>query len=258
MSRKEDQPFVSQDSVYGKVYRIADAKEMLELLEKEKGLAWTAHPRTKGSTGFPDKYKSEPFFQSDRFLGGAWKPIPADLSQPRLGKRVLDLLDDMNNWGLHKKTLAEADLFTIEPENEMYAHLNVNYLQLDKLPSYKDGWQSIINALQKGKFFSTTGEVLIPSFTVNQKGAGDTVILSNNGAANISFDLQWTFPLNFAEIVSGDGTTVYRHKINLDNTLAFGKKKIQFSLPLKNRKWIRLEVWDIAANGAFTQTTWLK
>lgn len=258
MSRKEDQPFVSQDPVYGTVYRIADAKEMLELLEKEKGLAWTAHPRTKGSTGFPDKYKNESFFQSDRFLGGAWKPIPADLSQPRLGKRVLDLLDDMNNWGLHKKALAEADLFTIEPENEMYAHLNVNYLQLDKLPSYQAGWQSVINALQKGKFFSTTGEVLIPSFKVNQKGAGDTVTLSNNGTANISFDLQWTFPLNFAEIISGDGTTVYRHKINLDNTVAFGKKKIQLALPLKNRKWVRLEVWDIAANGAFTQTVWLQ
>ena len=63
----------------------------------------------------------------------------------------------------------------------MYAHLNVNYLKIDKLPAYKNGWQSIVDALQKGKFFSTTGEVLIPSFTVNQKGAGDTVSLSNNG-----------------------------------------------------------------------------
>ena len=38
----------------------------------------------KRFTGYPDKYKNEAFFQSDRFLGAAWKPMPADLSQPRL------------------------------------------------------------------------------------------------------------------------------------------------------------------------------
>lgn len=258
MSRKEEQPFVSQHPVYGTVYRIANAAEMLELLNREKGLAWTAHPRTKGSTGYPDKYSNESFFKSNRFLGAAWKPIPADLSQPRLGKRVLDLMDDMNNWGENKKVLAEADLFTIEPENEMYAHLNVNYLQLDKLPSYNEGWQSIIDTLQKGKFFSTTGEILIPSFTVNNKTTGDTVLLNKNKKAAIAFQLHWTFPLQFAEIISGDGLNVFRHTIHLDETLAFGQQTIHLSLQLSNRKWVRLEVWDIAANGAFTQTVWLK
>ncbi|MCH5720746.1 hypothetical protein [Niabella hibiscisoli] len=34
---------------------------MLKLLEQEKGLAWVAHARTKGSTGYPDKYKDEAF-----------------------------------------------------------------------------------------------------------------------------------------------------------------------------------------------------
>ncbi len=258
MSRKEGQPFVTQDPVYGTVYRIANSTEMLELLNREKGLAWTAHPRTKGSTGYPDKYKDEPFFKSDRFLGAAWKPIPADLSQPRLGKRVLDLQDDMNNWGSDKKTLAEADLFTIEHENEMYAHMNVNYMKIDRLPTFDQGWHSVVNALQEGKFFSTTGEVLIPSFTVNKKESGDTAVLDANGKANISFDLRWTFPLQFAEIISGDGNKVYRHKINLDHTVAFGKNNFEVSLDLQNRKWVRLEVWDIAVNGAFTQTVWLK
>jgi hypothetical protein len=227
-------------------------------LKKENGLAWTAHPRTKGSTGYPDKYKNEAFFQSDRFLGGAWKPIPADLSWQRLGIRVLDLVDDMNNWGFHKKILAEADLFTIEPENEMYAHLNVNYMQLDKLPAYKGGWQTVIDALQHGKFFSTTGEVLIPQYRVNNKSSGDTAVLAPNGDATISFDLQWTFPMQFAEIISGDGEKVYRHTIHLDKTTAFGKKSFSERLNLKGRKWVRLEAWDAAVNGAFTQTIWLK
>ena len=257
MSRKEGQPFISQDSIYGTVYRIGNSSEMLDLLNREKGLAWTAHPRTKGSTGYPDRYKDESFFKSDRFFGAAWKPIPADLSQPRLGKRVLDLMDDMNNWGVKKKVLAEADLFTIEHENEMYAHMNVNYLKLDRLPAFEQGWQSIVDTLQTGNFFSTTGEVLIPSFTVNNAEAGDTTVLMN-GTANISFTLQWTFPLEFAEIISGDGKDVFRHKINLDTTIAFGQKKFMLPLELSNRKWVRLEAWDIAANGAFTQTVWLR
>ncbi len=81
-------------------------------------------------------------FLSDRFMGAAWKAMPADLSQPYLGNnRVLGLLDDMNNWGVKKTVITEADLFTITPQNEMYAHLNVNYLMLDKAPKFTESWQ---------------------------------------------------------------------------------------------------------------------
>jgi hypothetical protein len=245
MSRKPDAPFVETDPTYGKVYRIGNKEEMLKLLELEKGLAWTAHPRTKGSTGFPDKYKNEPFFTSDRFFGGAWKAMPADLSIERLGIRVLDLLDDMANWGGKKHVLAEADLFTITPENEMYAHLNVNYLQLDKLPAYENGWQSILDAMQQGKFFVTTGEVLIPSAKLSPD------------RTQIAMRINWTFPLSHATIISGDGEKVYKERINLDDTKAFGEKEFTFKTNLKGRKWVRVEVWDAAVNGAFTQPFWL-
>jgi hypothetical protein len=257
MSRKNEKPFVSDDPIYGKVYRISNESEMLDLLKKEKGLAWTAHPRTKGSTGYPDKYKSTDFFKDKHFLGAAWKAMPADLSLPFLGKRVLDLMDDMNNWGEHKKVLAEADLFTIEPENEMYAHLNINYLKIDKLPDYKNGWQSIVDALQQGKFFSSTGEVLIPEFTVDGISTGEEVSIDGK-KANISFKLKWTFPMNYAEIISGDGEKVYRERITLNNTHSFGEQTFNRSVDLTGRKWVRLEAWDVAANGAFTQAVWIK
>ncbi|MBC7887266.1 MAG: hypothetical protein H7Z13_05210, partial [Ferruginibacter sp.] len=74
MSRAKDVPFISQHPDYGKVYRVNSKEEMLKLLELENGLAWTAHPRTKGSTGYPDKYRSEAFFNSRHFMGAAWKP----------------------------------------------------------------------------------------------------------------------------------------------------------------------------------------
>ncbi|WP_461127206.1 CehA/McbA family metallohydrolase domain-containing protein [Spirosoma aerophilum] len=257
MSRKPDMPFVTDDPRYGKVYRIADKTDMLKLLEAENGLAWTAHARTKGSTGFPDKYKDEEFYRSDRFFGAAWKNIPADLSEPRLSRRVLDLMDDMANWGLKKHVIAEADLFTVEPENEMYAHLNVNYLQLDQLPDYKQGWQPVLDAMQTGRFFVSTGEILIPKFTVNGKGTADSLLLAPDGNARVVVDLDWTFPLTFAEIISGDGKQIFRERIDLTRTLPFGKQTFTFNTNLKGRKWVRLEVWDAAVNGAFTQQVWI-
>ncbi|WP_115372726.1 CehA/McbA family metallohydrolase domain-containing protein [Adhaeribacter pallidiroseus] len=258
MARKPEMPFVTADSRYGKVYRINDKNDMLQLLEVENGLAWTAHARTKGSTGYPDKYKEETFFKSDRFMGAAWKNIPGELSEPRLSKRVLDLMDDMANWGLKKHVIAEADLFTVEPENEMYAHLNVNYLQLDKLPNYNQGWQPILDAMQQGKFFVTTGEVLLPTFSVNGKKSGETLKLPGEGKVTIALDVSWTFPLTFAEIISGDGSQVFREKIDLQNTQAFGKQNFKFKTNLNGKKWVRVEVWDAAVNGAFTQQVWLE
>lgn len=258
MSRQSDQPFVEDDPEYGKVYRVGNQEEMLRLLEIENGLAWTAHARTKGSTGYPDRYKDEDFFHSNRFFGAAWKPIPADLSQPRLGKRVLDLMDDMANWGHKKYVIGEADLFKLEPEYEVYGHMNINYLQLDKLPKFEEGWQSILDVMETGKFFVTTGEILIPDFTVNGKKSGEQAILGPDGMANINLKITWTFPLNFVEIISGDGNQVYRETISLKETKAFGENDFNFSINLQDRKWVRVEVWDAAVNGAFTQFVWLE
>lgn len=258
MSRKGETPYVEEKAGYGKVYHVGNKEEMLQLLKDEKGLAWTAHPRTKGSVNTPDIYNHESFFQSDRFMGAAWKAMPADLSEPRLGKRVLDLMDDMNNWGARKTVIAEADLFTITKENEMYAHMNVNYLMLDKMPAYKDSWLPILNAMQHGRFFSTTGEVLMPSLKVNGKLPGDNLQLSASGTADIALTLRWTFPMQFAEIISGDGEKVYREKIDLSDTEAFGEKEFRFSSRLAGRKWVRVEAWDVAANGAFSQTFYIR
>jgi hypothetical protein len=258
MSRTPEMPFQTNDPVYGKVYRVNDKDEMLKLLELEKGLAWTAHARTKASTGYPDIYKNEKFFTSETFLGAAWKSIPADLSWETLSHRVLNLMDDMANWGLKKNVIAESDIFTITHQNEMYAHVNVNYLQMPKLPAYNEGWQSILDVMRKGKFFVSTGEIVIPSFTVDGKPSGSVITLPQSGLSSIRMELDWTFPLNHAEIVSGDGNKVHRERINLNNTQEFGKKAFSWPVNLKGRKWVRVEVWDIAANGAFTQMVWIK
>jgi hypothetical protein len=71
-------------------------------------------------------------------------------------------------------------------------------------------------------------------------------------------EIQWTFPLAFAEIVSGDGQQVYRERIDLSDTAAFGRRTLSLRPELKNRRWVRLEIWDIATNGAFTQPVWFE
>ena len=183
--------------------------------------------------------------------------MPADLSQPRLGSRVLDLLDDMSNWGPPKYVLGEVDVFKIEPSHELYAHMNVNYLKMDTIPRFQDGWEPILDTLRNGQFFVTTGEVLIPEFTVNGSSPGAVAKLQKNQSAKVTLNLQWTFPLDYAELISGDGRTIKRQRLDLSDTAAFGQKSWTVEIDLTGQRWVRLEIWDIATNGAFTQPIWL-
>jgi hypothetical protein len=258
LNRASGTPFIENVDGYGPVYHVGSAADVLDLMERENGLMWTAHARIKGSRGFPDQYWDTPYFQSDRFLGAAWKAMPADWSHPRLGRRVLDLLDDMANAGRKKYVLAEADLFRMEPDYETYAHMNINYLELESRPQFGSGWQPVLDALRSGRFFATTGEVLIPKFRVGGQRSGQTVPRAAAGGPLLEAEIEWTFPLAFAEIVTGDGAKVHRQRVELSDTEEFGARFLRLPVDLTNRKWVRLEVWDMARNGAFTQPVWVE
>ena len=256
LNQNQGQPFVQDMPGYGTVYHVGSADDVLNLLEQEDGLAWTAHPRVKGSTGFPDGYNDQDFFLSEHFLGGAWKAMPADYSREMLGWRVLDLEDDMANWGARKYILGEVDIFKIYEDYELFGTMNINYLRLDEIPDYEDGWQPVVDALANGKFFVTTGEVLIVDFSVEGMESGETI--NKNESAKLIADLEWTYPLSYMEIISGDGTTIYRDRIDLSHTTEFDSETIDRNMDLSNRSWVRIEVWDIARNGAFTQPVWIE
>jgi hypothetical protein len=258
MQREPDQPFVEEVSPYGRVYRVGSRAGMVRLLEAEQGLAWSAHPRIKASSWTPDIFRHEDFYLADLWLGGAWKALPADLSQPRLGWRPLDLLSDMANWGQKKYLVGEVDVFKLDHTHELFAHMNVNYVKLDRVPRYDEGWQEVLDALRGGQFFVTTGEVLIRKFNVGGKESGDTLRLSRGASAELRVEIEWTFPLEFAEVISGDGSQVYRERIDLSAEGPFGKKSFSLRPDLAGRRWVRLEVWDAATNGAFTQPVWIE
>lgn len=259
LNRPPGTPFAHEVPGVGTVYHVGSPADVLRLMEVEHGLMWTAHPRIKASIGYPDKYKDADFFRSEHFLGSTWKAMPADLSKERLGTRSLELLDDLENWGAHKQMLGEADLFRMEPDFETYGHLNVNYLRLDRVPKFADGWQPVLDCLRGGQFFTTTGEVLLPQFRVGGKTSGETLTLpeADKGPVTIEATVTWTFPLRFAEVISGDGQRTYRQRIDLGDTEEFGTRVLRVPVNLTGRTWVRLEVWDVAANGAFTQPVWL-
>ena len=245
LNRPAEKPFVETNSAGESIYHVGNPADVLALMQRERGLMWAAHARIKGTIGFPDNYRDTPFFQSPHYLGAAWKAMPADYSRDTLGWRVLDTLDDMNNWGADKRALGEVDVFKVEPHSELYGHLNVNYLKLDRIPRFADGWQPVLDVLRRGEFFVTTGEIL----------AADTTLVRAAGAApRLTAQLAWTLPLAFAEIVAGDGTTTLRRRIDLSDTRAFGTRSFSAALPTEaGLRWVRLAVWDIAGNGAFSQ-----
>jgi hypothetical protein len=129
---------------------------------------------------------------------------------------------------------------------------------LPALPRFEEGWAPILDALQHGRFFVTTGEVLIPEWTVGGRSSGETLQVSAGEAPELKARLEWTFPLRFAEVISGDGKQVFRERIDLGDTEPFGTRVLTVRPKLAGRKWARFEVWDIAVNGAFTQPIWLE
>jgi hypothetical protein len=241
MSRKAGQEFRESDPRYGTVYNVADAKELLDLVRAEDAFVYTTHPRTKGSMGYPDQIRDSAFFQDPRWFGAGWKALPSDLSAPQLGDRAFKLLDDMSNWGLAKKLMGEVDVFQIDSTHELYAHMNVNYINLPSLPAFDD-YNKLLGALQRGDFFTTTGEVLLPDVRIAEERGGRIAVQAR---------IQHTFPLEMAEIVWGDGKQTYRKTIPLSETHPFGDFTFRGNVEGGNWTWARLAVWDVAGNGAF-------
>ena len=144
-----------------RVYHVGNRDDMARLLEVEHGLAWTAHPRIKASTWAPDVYRTRPSSAPPPGSAPRGRRCPPTSRRRRLGVRALDLLDDMANWGAAKYLLGEVDVFKIDHTHELYGHMNINYLQLDRVPRFDEGWPPLLDALRKGRFFVTTGEVLL-------------------------------------------------------------------------------------------------
>jgi hypothetical protein len=155
----------------------------------------------------------------------------------------------MNNWAPGAKyMIAEGDTYQKYPGDETYPQLAVNYLRLERVPTFAEESSSIVHAMQAGDFFVTTGEVLFRNWGV--EGSGPHRVYTA--------DVEWTFPLEFVELISGDGNTTHRQMIPATETVPFGNHQFRIPLGGGGNKWVRFAVWDSAGNGAFTQPVHLK
>ena len=247
--RTGDQKFVENNGTYGKVYHSGSASDELNLLKEENGYMWQTHPRTKGSAGYPDAVRTWDHFKSDRFVGGSYQSLPVDQSQKRLcEERCFGLLDDMNNWNGPKYMIAEGDTYMKYPDDETYPELVVNYVKLDRVPKFTESWDPLLKAVRGGDYFVSSGEVLFRNWGIEGSGAKRTY----------TADLEWTFPLDFVELVWGDGQKTDRQIIPATKLAPFGNQKFKIPFDSTGKKWVRFAAWDSAGNGAFTQPVMLQ
>jgi hypothetical protein len=244
------QVFEENDPTYGHVYHPGNPDEIMQMINREGGIIWTAHPRTKSSALYPDMYKDKDFFLSDRFIGASWESLPVDLSQRQLcQERCFGLTDEMSNWAPSPKfMLAEGDTYMKVPGDDTYPLLAINYLKLNKVPAYNQSWAPIVEGVHKGNFFGTTGEILFHNWAV--EGAGQKSVFTAS--------IEYTFPLEYAELVWSDGVKVDRQIIKLTSTAPFGTKTFHIPFDARGKKWVRFSVWDAAGDGAWLQPVAVK
>jgi hypothetical protein len=247
--RADGTPLVNPHPKYGKVYNIGSAGDLMEMVKAEDIILSMPHPRTKNNTGYPDGYKDASFFKDPHYasFGFRWG-MGLDRSERRLCElRCLALLDEASNWLADDATppkyiMAISEVQTQAPGDDIYGFQPINYLRLDAVPA-PDDTSSIIQVLQRGDYFVSTGEVLIPSYHV--QGAGNQ--------KKIVVDVEWTFPLDFVEVVWGDGERTDRQVISTTDATAFGQRHFEIPFDATGRKWVRFAAWDVAGNGALVQ-----
>lgn len=253
--RQAGQPLTETHPKYGTVYNLGTPADFMEMAERENVLVSMPHPDAKRSTGYPEAILDESHFQHPNYFGLGYRwGMGIDASAVRLGEyRFLPLWDETNNRLTKDGHLPKFALAISEarsdlghrgkpPFDDAYGMSPVNYLQIDSIPTVED-MSAIIDALKTGKFFVTSGEVLIPYFELRGTGSEKTIVV----------DIEWTFPLDFMEIVWGDGETVDRQIIPTTNLPVFGQKRFELPFNTQGKKWVRFAAWDVAANGALVQ-----
>ena len=222
------------------------ANGILNLVNRENGVWYSTHPRTKNTAGYPDGYRNQDFFLSDRNIGASRESLPVDLPEKRLCEvRCFGVMDDSSNWAPQPMyMLAEGDTYTKWRDNETHPLLSVNCIKLDRVPSFNEGWGTVLDAMRTGNFFGTTrARVLFHSYGVS--GAGARGVHTAN--------IEWTFPLEFAELVWSDGKKVDRQIIPATEMPPFGSHEFKIPFDATGKKWVRFAVWDSVGDGAYTQ-----
>jgi len=160
-------------------------------------------------------------------------------TQPVMYKKIAAHLGTVEIYS--KRLVAETDMFYIDQSSELYSHMNANYVRIGELPEF-DKYGQILDAVRRGDYFISMGEVLLPETAISTADAN---------AVKATVKAQWTFPLAFGEIVWGNGRETFTQTFPLDQTRPFGSATFEWRTNAKDWTWARIAVWDVAGNGAF-------
>ena len=135
------------------------------------------------------------------------------------------------------------------PDDETYPHLNVNYVKLDRVPKFDEGWDPIPENHARGRLLRHhAARCCFRKYGIEGTGAKRT----------FTAEVEWTFPLEFVELVWGDGDKVDRQIVRATDLAPFGSRQFRIPFETAGKKWVRFAAWDSAGNGAFTQPVHLK
>jgi hypothetical protein len=246
---KPGQPLAEASSKFGKVWHIGSADDFMKMVDAEDVMVSMPHPRTKGSSGFPDAVKDRYYFNDPHYQGfGLRWGMGLDGSEKKTCEiRCLPLLDDMSNWVVDrpeplKYAISISEVRHQQPGDDIYSGSPVTYLHLAALPPPNDP-SPVIDVLMKGDMFITTGEVLVTNFEI--RGSGDKRI--------VVADVEWTFPLDQVEIVWGDGKKTGHQAVSTTDLPPYGSHHFEIPFNAKGVKWLRFAAWDAAYEGAILE-----
>lgn len=75
----------------------------------------------------------------------------------------------------------------------------------------------------------------------------------------VDADVHWTFPLDFVEVVWGDGDRTGREIVRATDQPPYASRRFRVLVPSAGgKKWVRFAAWDTAGNGAFAQPVKLR
>ena len=236
------------------MYNLGGPADLFEMTKRENLIINMPHPRSKGSTGFPDAVK-ETHFAQETYEGAGYRwGMGIDGSETRLCEyRCLGLFDEMTNWYVdrpmplkHMQAISEARSDIGErgrpPYDAMYANGPVNYLQIDKLPTVDDT-SPIINAMKRGDYFVSSGEVLISSTRSRAPETSAPSAPTSSGRSR-SISSRWSGGTARRPIGRSSRQPICRRS---------ARNTFQIPFNATGKKWVRFAAWDVATNGAFVQ-----
>ena len=85
-----------------------------------------------------------------------------------------------------------------------------------------------------------------------ERAGGDVWVIALSGEVDL-----YTAPEFKQQLVDVIGQGAQTVIVDLTDTTSFGKERITIPAELADQKWVRVEIWDVATNGAFTQPVWI-